>query len=87
MTSDRRKKTYTAQLDRLPPGTFITVAPDELPYLVLEDTLLPWSPSGYGPPIGHLAGKIVGVLTPRSVVNTLAQGYPAIIHPSAFGNR
>ncbi len=84
MTATKQKVTYREQLSRLPKGTFITLPDDKQPYLVLDDKLLSWQPGGYGPARPLSAKAIVDVLTPRSIVRTLEQGYPAAIHASAF---
>ncbi|MCG3207458.1 MAG: hypothetical protein FOGNACKC_01058 [Anaerolineae bacterium] len=72
-----KKRTYTAPIDELPPGTFIMLNPDPSarPYLVLEESLLPWSFGGYGQPSARRTGAEVIVLTPRSTVAALAAGY------------
>ena len=75
---------YSALLDQLPDGAFITLEPNEHPYLVLDDKILPWQPKGYGLAIPRPAGARVQVLTPRSIVRTLAKGYPVDIHASAW---
>jgi hypothetical protein len=70
-------------LDTLPDGTFVTTD-GETAYLVLGNRLLQWTPYGYE----HLPARVlrdpVRMLTPSSVVRTLAAGYPVGIHPSAF---
>ncbi len=80
----RKKRTYTAPLDSLPFGTFITLNPalDATPYLVLDDALRPWIFAGYGAPLSHsTTNQVVTVLTPPSTVRTLAHGYRPQIHP------
>ena len=46
-----QKVTYTALLDSLPSGTFITLSDDapQQAYIVLADSLHPWTFAGYGP--------------------------------------
>ncbi len=78
---DRQKQTYTAVLNTLPKGTFILLA--ERPHLVWEDALLPWTPSGYEPPQVQPGADLVTVLTPRSTVAALAQGYASELHQTA----
>jgi hypothetical protein len=53
-------------------------------YLVLRDQLLRWSPAGYEHPPMRTIRYPVRVLTPASVVRTLAAGYPVNIHSSAL---
>ena len=78
----RGKRTYRERLSRLPSG--VMVADDGgRAYLVCERTLAPWTPGGYGPAVPRPAGATVRVLTPRSVVRAIADGYPVGVHPSA----
>lgn len=79
---DRKKQTYTAVLNTLPKGTFILLG--ERPYLVGEDALLLWTPSGYEPPQVQSGADLVTVLTPRSTVAALAQGYAPELHQTAL---
>jgi hypothetical protein len=78
---DRKKRTYTAVLKSLPNGTFILR--EERPYLVWEDALLPWTPSGYAPPQPQPGTESVTVLTPRSTEAALGQGYVPQLHQTA----
>lgn len=80
---NKQKVTYQQPLALLPSGSFITLENDKQPYLVVEDALLAWNPQGYSQRIPRPDTEIVRVLTPRSTVRTLAQGYQAKIHPSA----
>lgn len=73
-----------AALAELPRGSMIVLDDSPQPYIVLEHSLRAWSPAGYGPALPRPATISVGVLTPRSIVRTLALGYPAILHPSAL---
>ena len=84
ITATKQKVTYPEQIDHLPDGSFITLEQGGQPYLVLKDTLFAWSPEGYHQRITRPIDQIVQVLTPRSVVNTLAHGYQTTIHPAAF---
>lgn len=73
----RRKRTFQAEIDTLPPGVFITL--DGKAILVMEERLFLWTPSGYLPYGDRPAGLSVTVLTPPSIVAALAAGYkPAI---------
>ena len=69
-------------IEKMPDGVFVTDDEHEA-YLVLSGRLLRWSPAGYERPIAtfHCPAR---VLTPASIVRTLAAGYPAGIHASAF---
>ena len=79
---DRRiKRTYRTSLKTLPDGTFVVV--NDLPALVLGDSLLLWSDAGYGRRLPRAPSRDVDVLTPRSIVALLRAGYRPAIHPSA----
>lgn len=80
-----KKRTFTAPVEALPFGTFITLAGDpQQPYLVLEDSLHPWTFGGYGSPIERPAGIEVTVLTPVSTMRTLAAGYRPAVWPERY---
>jgi hypothetical protein len=65
----------------LPDGTFVT---DEAhsAYLVWGGRLWRWSPTGYAPSTLRALKSPARILTPDSVVRTLAAGYPVGIHTS-----
>jgi hypothetical protein len=65
----------------LPTGTYALV--EDRPALVLPDRLVPWSPSGYGPPIDRPVRGTATVLTPQATVEVLAHGYTPVIHSDA----
>ena len=69
-------------IEKMPDGVFVTDDEHEA-YLVLSGRLLRWSPAGYERPIATLHYPL-RVVTPASIVRTLAAGYPAGIHASAF---
>ncbi len=81
----RRQIRFTANLEDLPPGTFV-LSPDgcEAAALWHAGRLHPYSPAGYGRPVrpADTAARVV-VLTPRPSVAALAAGYRAGIHASA----
>lgn len=78
----RSAERMCASLDGLPAGTFVT--PDaRSAYLVLDSRVLRWTPAGYEPSVPAHIQFPARVLTPPSVVGTLAAGYPVDIHPSA----
>ncbi len=81
--ADGRKVTYSDRLAALPAGTFVQLAADATPWLVLADRLLAWSPFGYTHNRSVPKETSVTVLTPRSIVRALAAGYRAGLHPSA----
>jgi hypothetical protein len=75
---------YTAALDDLPDGVFVTGAAwGGRAFLVRGESLLPWSPGGYGGRRRRPKGEEVKVLTPESTVGTIRAGYVPEIHPSA----
>jgi hypothetical protein len=78
----RAKRTYREKLGALPEGAYITY--DDRAWLVLADSILEWTPAGYGQRRSRSALHCVDVLTPRSAVAVLAAGYRPAIHPSAF---
>src|SRR5579859_4286125 len=76
------KRTYTAALDTLPAGSYISL--DGRAWLVLDDTLLAWSADAYHDRRRRPSGEVT-VLTPPSIVGVLQAGYHAALHPSAAG--
>lgn len=80
LTEQRQKRVYQAPLADLPNGAFITL--DNTAFLVWEENLLRWSPAGYTESITRPASTSAEVLTPPSVVKTLAAGYVPQFHPS-----
>ena len=85
VTTDGKQRTHLAEIDGLPDGSFVTFDGDPGAYLVHQGTLLRWSPFGYEQAIRRPTSIAVRVLTPPSVVRTLATGFRAGIHPSAAG--
>jgi hypothetical protein len=76
-----QRRTVCHSIEELPDGTFVT--DDEYDaYLVLRHQLLRWSPSGYEDPTRQAINYPIRVLTPASIVRTLAAGYPVGIHAS-----
>ena len=82
MDDRRAKRTYAARWPRVASGTMVADA-DGKAFLVYQDALLHWTPAGYGARLQPAAGTPLRVLTPRSIVRTLARGYPLTVHPSA----
>ncbi|MFC1579681.1 hypothetical protein ACFL4N_02080 [Thermodesulfobacteriota bacterium] len=74
---------FCTAIENLPDGAFVT-DDEQIACLVLKNQLLRWSPAGYEYPPVHTIRYPVRVLTPASVVRTLAAGYPVSIHSSAF---
>jgi hypothetical protein len=82
--ANKRKVTYEAPLQELPPGVFISFQDEPQPYLVLAETLRPWQPEGYGLVLSRPADLMVRVLTPRSVVKAIGVGFQPELHPSVY---
>src|SRR4051794_18871616 len=65
----RTKRTFTATIDDLPDGVFVTLDGDPpVAHLVLGEELLAWSPSGYTVRRSRPSDEQVAVLTPGSTV-------------------
>jgi hypothetical protein len=77
----KRQRRHSMTWSDLPVGAFVVV--DDSPALVLDDRLVPWSPSGYGAPIDRPATGDAIVLTPPSTVAVLCHGYRPVVHPTA----
>ena len=76
------KRTYRDRLSRLPTG--VMVADDERrAFLVHERGLLRWTFAGYEAQKTRGDGVELAVLTPRSIVRAIAEGFPVGLHPSA----
>ena len=74
---------FCNSIENLPGGAFVT-DDEQTAYLVLRNQLLRWNPAGYEHPAVRTISYPARVLTPASVVRTLAAGYPVSIHSSAF---
>jgi hypothetical protein len=72
VSDDGSKKTYKANTNSLPDGTFISV--DNDPYLIADGHIFLWTPSGYTKKQSLPEGE-ADVLTPKSIVNTFRAGY------------
>lgn len=84
VTPQRTKRTWTARIGGLPPGTFIAVAGRA--YVLWRGRWFAWSHWGYRParPVPH-ANARAEVLTPRSIVAMFAGGFRPQVHASAAG--
>ena len=69
-------------IEHLPDGVFVT-DDEQHAYLVVAGRLLRWSAAGYERPTAPLRYP-ARIVTPPSIVRTIAAGYPAGIHDSAF---
>jgi hypothetical protein len=76
------KRTYRERLSRLPSGVVITEQAGHA-HLLHDGALRSWSVAGYGPARRVSGDPEVDVLTPRSIVHAIAQGYPVTWHASA----
>lgn len=74
---------FCDSIEDLPGGAFVADG-EQNAYLVWNNQLLRWYPAGYKYPLIPTIRFPLRVLTPASVVRTLAAGYPVSIHPSAF---
>jgi hypothetical protein len=84
VTPDRFTRSFTAALDGLPDGVFVTVAAwGEQAYLVWGSRLLEWSPAGYRKRRPRPKVEKVRVLTPPSTVAAIRAGYVPEVHASA----
>jgi hypothetical protein len=82
----RVKRRHRAALDELPDGAmFAGGERGDHALAVRGQTLLPWTPSGYGSPQSRPRGIAVDLLTPPAIVAALAAGYRPRWHPSAGG--
>ena len=76
------KRTYRDRLSHLPAG--VMVADDEhRAFLVHERGLLRWTFAGYEAQKARGDDVELAVLTPRSVVRAIAEGFSVGLHPSA----
>jgi hypothetical protein len=83
LADDSQAHRFCTSIENLPDGVFVT-DDEQTAYLVLKGQLLRWTPDGYEQPSRQPIHYPVRVLTPASVVRTLAAGYPVGVHPSAF---
>jgi hypothetical protein len=78
------KRTFTARLDGLPDGTFVTgAALGGRAWLLWRGGMLEWSCGGYRERRPRPQGMTVEVLTPASTVGALRNGYVPAVHASA----
>jgi hypothetical protein len=83
VTANRSKNSFSAIIDGLSDGVFVTVeAWGKQAYLVWGNHLIEWSPGGYRQRYPRPSGKMVRVLTPKSTVEVIRAGYVPEIHPS-----
>jgi methylphosphotriester-DNA--protein-cysteine methyltransferase len=84
LSADGSKRSFLADLDRLPSGVLIRRKEGgEENYLLWGDRLFCWSSGGYLAPRLRPKREKVCVLTPKSTVAAIRAGYVPEIHPSA----
>lgn len=71
--SKGQKVTYTDDIHNLPDGAFVQF--DGEPWLVYQNKIHHWTPSGYDNSKAIDAPGEVTILTPRSIVNAFRAGY------------
>jgi hypothetical protein len=80
----RSKQTFTACLDDLPYGVFVTLEERKDQALLINgDSLLIWSPAGYRERLRRKTHEFVSVLTPKSTVAAIRAGFVPQVHLSA----
>jgi hypothetical protein len=70
---DKKKITHKRMLHDIPDGTFVTV--NDEAYLLYNDGLHRWTPSGYDAHIAKPEVSMLTILTPTSIVNAFLAGY------------
>jgi hypothetical protein len=84
VNADRSKRSFTAALDELPDGVFVTTSSlGNGAFLVWGDRLIEWSPGSYRGRRRRPKGEEVRVLTPPSTVKAIRSGYIPAVHSSA----
>jgi hypothetical protein len=82
---DRSKGVFTTNINDLPDGVFVNLdATVGDAWLIWGNDLLAWSPGGYTERRPRRKGEAVAVLTPRSTVAAIREGYVPEIHSSAW---
>jgi hypothetical protein len=78
----RAKRRHVRRLDDLPVGTMLAL-PDGGAWAIRGNSLLQWTPNGYGERRSRPRGVAIELLTPPGIVAALAAGYAPRWHPSA----
>ena len=81
--AQRQKRTWSARLGNLPEGCMVVLPGNRDPLLVWGGQVYTWTPGGYTAARPLDRDTEVEVLTPPSMMKTLAQGYRPVVHPSA----
>jgi hypothetical protein len=77
----RRQLTRPALAGTLPDGVMIRCGGE--PGLMVGESMLPWSFTGYGAPVALSPTTAVELLTPPATAAAIAAGYRPLVHPSA----
>jgi hypothetical protein len=77
----RTQRRHRAAWPSLPPGTFVLV--DDVPALVLDGRVVPWSSAGYGDALDRPVQGAAEVLTPQTTVELMRHGYVPVVHPTS----
>jgi len=85
MGQRREKRVHETDFADLADGAMVLLGRNDQAFLVRGGALYPWSFAGYGAPLPRPDGGSTRLLTPPSIVNALAAGYVASMHPSALG--
>ncbi len=83
LNADGTQRTFEANLSELPDGVFVMVPEDHRAFLLWKDRLHSWSPSGYIDRVALPHYRKVVVLTPRTTVSAIQNGYVPQVHESA----
>jgi hypothetical protein len=78
---EKSKRRHRRGIDGLPDGAMIVLG--DKAFAVRGPHLLCWTASGYADARVRPRGVDVDVLTPPSILNVLAKGYPPLWHPTA----
>jgi hypothetical protein len=83
MHADGSKRTYAVACNSLPDGVIVTFPEEAEAYLLWRKSLFRWTPAGYDLRRPLAREALVNVLTPLSIVRTIAAGYIPALHPTA----
>lgn len=72
------KRTYEADIDELPSGTFIEL--QQAPFIVWDDQIAEWTAEGYATKRSRPTNETVKVLTPKPIVDCFLGGYLTTTH-------
>lgn len=77
-----RRRYHLRSWSSLPTGAFVLL--DDGPALVRDDVVVPWTTSGYAPPLDRPRRGEVRTVTPPATLAVLAAGYPVQIDAAAL---